>query len=387
MVMESAVLPRDTLFSRLKRLHWGLIAIIFLIVLVGTGLLYGAGAPGGSWEPYAEKHLTRFVAGLGVAILIAVIDLRHIYRISYGVYFLAIILLALVPVIGVTAMGATRWLDFGILRIQPSELAKIGIILALAKYYHTRPLASVSTIPGIAIALVMILLPVGLTFIQPDLGTALMLCMVGAGLMFACGVSWKFFALGIAGATSMLPVAWHFLKDYQKQRVLTFLDPENDPLGAGYHILQSKIAIGSAGFWGKGYMEGSQSHLLFLPEKHTDFIFTLLTEDFGMAGALVLMALYLTLILTNIGIAVRSRHQYGTALVLGVTLTIFLYAFINMAMVMGLMPVVGVPLPFVSFGGTALLTLMVSIGLVMNIHVHRNSNLPGAAGLKGSRSF
>lgn len=380
--MQHSAFARDTLPAKALRMHLPLVGVVTLLVAVGVVLLYAAA--NGAWAPYATAHMSRYGIGLLIVFCVALIDIKHLHRWAYWFYAFALALLVLVPVMGHAAMGATRWLTVGGVRLQPSELMKIALILALARYYHNRSLATINTLPGIVLPLVMIGLPALLTAMQPDLGTSVLLILMGAGVMFASGVSWKLYALGFMGGAAFMPVAWLFLlHDYQKNRILTFMDPGRDPLGAGYHILQSKIAIGSAGFWGKGYMEGSQSHLLFLPEKHTDFIFTLMSEDFGMVGALVVMGLYLALILIGVSIASRSRSQFGTAVALGVTLTVFIYAFINMAMVMGLMPVVGVPLPFISYGGTALLTLMTGIGLLMNVHVHRHTSLPGAAGITG----
>jgi rod shape determining protein RodA len=369
--------------EKLKRLHWPLVFVLTTIAVIGTVLLYGAA--GGSMDPHAGRHISRFVFGLVVAALMATFDPRFFYQLAYPLYIFALLLLVLVDIIGFTAMGATRWLDVGFIRIQPSELMKVGIVLALARFYHSRPPGAASTLVNMAVPVMLMAMPAALVMLQPDLGTAMLMIFIGTGLMFAAGVTWKFFALGIVSALAMLPVAWSLLHDYQRQRVLTFLDPDRDPLGAGYHVMQSKIAIGSSGFWGKGYMEGSQSHLLFLPEKHTDFIFTLMTEDFGMAGALVLIGLYVFLLLLCISISMRCRSQFLLLTVMGVTITFFVYSFINMSMVMGLLPVVGVPLPLVSFGGTSMLTLMVGMGLVLNAYVHRDLYMPGSPGIKSAR--
>ena len=379
-------LTQNSFIEKLKRLNLAYIIVVCVLASIGVALLYSAAY--GSWSPYAERHLVRFAMGLGLALFIAFLPLRLIFKTSYLVYFAAIILLVLVQVAGVTAGGATRWLDIGFMRIQPSELAKIAIVLAAARFYHQRQLDTVKRFPSVAFVAIGILIPAFLTVIQPDLGTCLFLLMVGAGVMFFAGVPWGYFASAIVAALAFIPIAWNFLlHDYQKGRVLTFLDPTRDPLGAGYHIIQSKIAIGSAGFWGKGFMQGSQSQLQFLPEKHTDFIFTLLTEDFGAAGALVVIGLYIALILMGVYMAMRNLNQYCSLVIAGVTTTLFVYAFINMAMVMGLMPVVGLPLPFLSYGGTSLLTLMVSVGLVLNMDLNRYNHLPGASGLSSGRYF
>ena len=384
--MPTNSLMQNTFVEKLKRLNLAYIAVVCILASIGVLLLYSAAH--GSWTPYAERHLVRFVMGLGMALVIAFLPLRLIFKMSYLIYFLAIVLLILVQVMGVSAGGATRWLDVGFMRIQPSEIAKIAIVLAAARFYHQRQIDTIKSFSAVVFVAVGILIPVGLTIIQPDLGTSLFLMMVGAGVMFFAGVPWGYFAGAFAAGLALIPVAWNFfLHDYQKGRVLTFLDPSRDPLGAGYHIIQSKIAIGSAGFWGKGFMQGSQSQLQFLPEKHTDFIFTLLTEDFGAAGALIVISLYLTLILMGVYMSIRNLNQYCSLVIAGVTTTLFVYAFINMAMVMGLMPVVGLPLPFLSYGGTSLLTLMVSLGLVLNMDLNRYYHLPGASGLSSGRYF
>ncbi len=377
---------KDSFFSKIKRVNYPYLLVITILACFGVILLYGASA--GNWDPYASRHLVRFGMGVLLALFIAFLPLRLIFNSSYFLYFIAIMLLVLVPIIGIKSMGATRWLDLGFIRIQPSEIAKIAVILMLARFYHQRQLVVVNMIPAVLLMVMAVLLPALLTASQPDLGTALLLTMVGGGVMFFAGVSWKYFALAFSAGVAFLPIAWQFLlHDYQKGRVLTFLDPTRDPLGAGYHIIQSKIAIGSAGFWGKGFMQGSQSQLQFLPEKHTDFIFTLMTEDFGMAGALVVMGLYLGLILMGVYMAVRNLNQFSSLVIMGITMTFFVYACINMAMVMGLMPVVGLPLPFISYGGTSLLTLMIGVGLVLNMDINRFNHLPGASGLSTDRSF
>lgn len=379
-------LEKHTVFWKFKRLNYFYLFLVVLLALFGVLLLYGAAH--GSWDPYAQRHLVRFMVGLVLALGIAFAPMRLIYHASYPLYFFAVFLLLLVPFIGITSMGATRWIDLGVMRLQPSEIAKIALILAVAKFYHKRQALVVDSLPAIVLVGAIIMLPALLTVIQPDLGTALLLVMVGLGLMFFAGVNWRYFAGVVVAGLAFLPIAWQFLlHDYQKGRILTFIDPSRDPTGAGYHIIQSKIAIGSAGFWGKGFMQGSQAQLQFLPEKHTDFIFTLMTEDFGMAAALGVILCYIALILLGILMAVRNLNQFGSLVILGVTMTLFVYAFVNIAMVMGLLPVVGLPLPFISYGGTSLLTLMVGVGLLLNMDINRFTHLPGAGGLSSGRNF
>jgi rod shape determining protein RodA len=304
---------------------------------------------------------------------VALIDIRFWYRYAYAFYALALVLLAVVEVAGTVGMGARRWVDLGLFQLQPSEIMKVALILALARYFHGVALEDVGRIPLLAIPLAVVLLPVALVLRQPDLGTALLIAMSGVGLFFAAGVRlWKF-ALGLAAAVAAVPLAWKFLlHDYQRDRVRIFLDPEADPLGAGYHAIQSKIALGSGGLFGKGFLQGTQSHLNFLPEGQTDFIFTMLAEEFGLAGCLALIGVYLLILAYGTAIALRARSQFARLLALGVTLTFFLYMFINIAMVTGLLPVVGVPLPLVSYGGTAMLTLLFGFGLVISSYIHRD---------------
>jgi rod shape determining protein RodA len=303
---------------------------------------------------------------------VALVDIRLWLRWSYLFYLVALVLLVLVEVKGTVGMGAQRWISLGFFQLQPSEVMKVALVLALARYFHGGSAEEVGR-PGFLVPpLLMTLAPVALVLKQPDLGTALMLLLAAGALFFVAGVRmWKFAVVVIAGLVAV-PVGWQFLHDYQKQRVLTFLNPESDPLGAGYHIMQSKIALGSGGMFGKGFLLGSQSHLNFLPEKQTDFIFTMLAEEFGLVGGLALLGLYVLILIFGFAIAYRSRSHFGRLLAMGVTTTFFIYVFINIAMVMGLIPVVGVPLPLVSYGGTAMLTLLLSFGFLMSVYIHRD---------------
>jgi rod shape determining protein RodA len=284
-------------------------------------------------------------------------------------------LLVWVDLHGRTGMGAQRWIDIGVLQLQPSEMMKVALVLALASYFHPLTPEEIGNPLRLIIPTGLILAPAALVMKQPDLGTAMMLVLAGGAMFFLAGVRWWKFVIVIAGAAGGAPIAWRFLRDYQKNRILNFINPENDPLGAGYHSLQSKIAIGSGGFFGKGYMQGSQAHLSFLPEKHTDFIFTMLAEEWGLMGGLLLLTLYTFVFVYGYAIAFRSRSQFGRLLALGITTNFFLYVFINTAMVMGLVPVVGVPLPLISYGGTAMLTVMFGFGLLMSVYVHRDTRI------------
>jgi rod shape determining protein RodA len=307
---------------------------------------------------------------------IALVDVRFLFRYAYLVYFGALALLIAVEIVGSSGMGAQRWIDLKVIQLQPSELMKVAIVLALARYFHGLSPEEISRPFYLVVPIVIALAPAGLVLKQPDLGTTAMLLMVATVVFFCAGVRlWKFAVVGLLGL-SAIPIGWQFLRAYQRQRVLTFLDPESDPLGAGYHILQSKIALGSGGLFGRGFLQGSQSHLNFLPEKQTDFIFTMLAEEFGMIGGLVLLGLYAILLIYGLAIALRSRNQFGRLLAVGITCNIFLYVFINIAMVMGIVPVVGVPLPLISYGGTAMLTVMAALGLLMSVYIHRDVRIP-----------
>ncbi len=363
-----------TLADKIRRLDWRLVLVLIGVAGVGTAALYSAG--GMKPDPWAAKHATRFAVGAAIMLLVALVDLRVWMRLAYPAYVVAVVLLVAVDLIGKGAMGAQRWLDLGVIQIQPSELMKIAAILALARYFHGLSREQVGRIVYVIPPILAIIVPVGLVMVQPDLGTAMVLLCTGAAMMFVAGVKlWKFLLAGSLGA-ACLPVAWKFMHEYQRNRVRIFLDPDLDPLGAGYHILQSKIAIGSGGMLGKGFGMGTQSTLNFLPEKQTDFIFTMWTEETGLRGALLLLALYVAIILYAYIVALRARSHFGRLLAMGIGITVFLYVFINMGMVMGLLPVVGVPLPLVSYGGTAMLTVMFACGLLLGINVHRDLVLP-----------
>jgi rod shape determining protein RodA len=363
--------PQQTLPEKLWNINWGFVLVITALACVGFAMLYSAA--NGSWQPWAGRQAIRFGIALIVMLAIALVDLRFWLKWGYLLHFLAFVLLLTVPVFGHFGMGAQRWIDLGVVQIQPSEIMKVTMVLALAKYFHGLAPEDVGRVHLlIAPALLVVLVPAAVVLKQPDLGTAMMLVLGGGAMFFLAGVRWWKFAVVIVGTASAVPVVWGFLRDYQKNRIITFLNPENDPLGAGYHSLQSKIAIGSGGVFGKGYMQGSQAHLSFLPERQTDFIFTMLAEEWGLLGGLALLALYTLVFVYGYAIAFRSRNQFGRLLALGITTNFFLYVFINTAMVMGLLPVVGVPLPLISYGGTAMLTVMFGFGLLMGVYIHRD---------------
>ena len=362
--------PEFTFGQKLLNLHWFLVFLICMTAAIGVAMLYSAA--NGSFQPWASRHMVRFGVGLVVMITIALIDVRIWLRYAYVFYGLSLVLLILVEIMGYVGMGAQRWLDLGYFNLQPSELMKIALVLALARYFHGLSLEGVERPTRLIMPLLMVFTPAGLVLRQPDLGTALMLILASGGIFFVAGVRIWQFALVIVSGLIAAPVGWQFLHEYQKARIMTFLNPEADPLGAGYHIIQSKIALGSGGMTGKGYMQGTQGHLNFLPEMQTDFIFTMLAEEFGLVGGLGLLAMYGLLLVYGVAIATRSYSQFGRLVAMGVTVTFFLYVFINIAMVMGLIPVVGVPLPLISYGGTAMMTLLIGFGLLIGVWVHRD---------------
>jgi len=370
----------DTVFSTKKRsfgekffsMSFSYLFIIVLVGIVGVAVLYSAG--GGNWRPWALPQLIRFLVGFAALLIMAMINIKFFAKYAYIFYFLGLMLLVVVEVFGHIGMGAQRWIDLGFFKLQPSEFMKIALVLALAKYFHNTSLQHIETSSGILPPVIMALLPVGLIYLQPDLGTSLMLAFVTVAMLFAVGVQiWKFVMVGAAAVVS-LPILWYFMHDYQKNRVLTFLNPERDPLGSGYHIIQSKIALGSGGLFGKGFLDGSQSHLNFLPEKHTDFIFTMLAEEFGFTGALIVLGLNVLLIIYGYIFAFRTTSYFGKLVIIGLNTNYFLYVFINIAMVLGLLPVVGVPLPLISYGGTVILSIMASFGIIMSAYVNKDEN-------------
>ena len=360
--------------GRLVRLNWVLLALLSLIAAIGVATLYSVAE--GSWSPYASRHLVRFCLALALLVGVGITPLRFWLQLAYPAYFGALGLLMLVPVIGETNMGAERWIALGGFQLQPSELMKIALVMALARYYHGLDWGRVNHPVMLVPPLGMIAVPTGLVFLQPDLGTAILTALTGLSVVVLAGLSWRWMVsgaiLGFFGVVAAIQMS--LIKPYQLERITAFRDPTIDPLGANYHANQSKIAIGSGGVEGKGYMEGTQSQLGFLPEMHTDFIFTIFGEEFGLVGALGLLGLYFAVFLTATGIAVRVRSHFGRLLTMGVSLTFIMYVLINTGMVMGLAPVVGVPLPLVSYGGTVMIAVMGGFGLVMSAWVYRNQD-------------
>ncbi|MGJ8604476.1 MAG: rod shape-determining protein RodA [Marivita sp.] len=357
-------------------INWPL--VILLTAIAGVGLLMLYSVAGGSMSPWAEPQMKRYALGLAVMFVVAMVPIWFWRNMSVMAYLVALALLVAVEFFGSVGMGAQRWINLGFMRLQPSELMKIAMVMILAAYYDWLPIKKISHPFWVLVPVFIILLPTFLVLTQPDLGTAILLVAGGGLMMFLAGVHWAYFgtviAAGIGGIYAVFlsrGTDWQLLKNYQFRRIDTFLDPSSDPLGAGYHITQAKIAMGSGGWTGRGFMQGTQSRLNFLPEKHTDFIFNTLAEEFGFIGGISLLLLYVLILIFCIVSALQNRDRYSSLLILGTGVTFFLYFAVNMSMVMGLAPVVGVPLPLVSYGGSAMLVLMIAFGLVQSAHIHR----------------
>ena len=370
---------RDRLIVKLAQIDWTLMLVLCLIAGTGAAMLYSIS--GLSWEPWAAKHLVRFGLCIGMMIVLATVDARLWFMSAYPVYGFGLVLLIAVEIVGDVSLGAQRWLDLGFVRLQPSEIMKIGLVLALARFYHGLSAEAAKFSWRLVVPVVLIAMPTLLVAHQPDLGTAVLLASSGGAVMVLAGLSLRVVgALAALLAASIPPFVMFVLHDYQRSRILTFLNPEADPSGSGYHILQSKIALGSGGLLGKGYGLGSQSQLNFLPEKHTDFIFATLAEEFGFIGCISVLLLFAAAITIALRIASVSHSHFGRLGAAGVTATFALYVMINGAMVMGLAPVVGVPMPLLSYGGTVMLTVMVGFGLVQSVRVHRYSEITSGRG-------
>ncbi len=357
-------------------MNWPL--TLLLISTASAGFLMLFSVAGGSWTPWAEPQMERFGLGLTVMFIIALVPIWFWRNMSVLAYLGSIALLIFVELFGTIGMGAQRWIDLGFMRLQPSEVMKVALVMVLAAYYDWLPAHKTSRPLWVIIPVVLILVPTAMVLKQPDLGTSILLLAAGGGLMFLAGVHWAYFAAVIAAGVGLITAVfnsrgtdWQLLKDYQFRRIDTFLDPSTDPLGAGYHITQSKIALGSGGWNGRGFMQGTQSRLNFLPEKHTDFIFTTLAEEFGFVGGITLLILYALILIFCMVTALSTKDRFSSLVTLGIALNFFLFFAVNMSMVMGLAPVVGVPLPMVSYGGSAMLVLMAAFGIVQSAHIHR----------------
>jgi rod shape determining protein RodA len=374
--LEASIRRVPTGLKKVLYFHWPLALLLSAVSCAGFLMLYSVA--GGDIDQWAMPQIMRFGVGMAVMLVFAFVPLKFWQSVSFLAYLVGLALLILVDVMGDIGMGAQRWIDLGVVRLQPSELMKIGLVMVLAAYYDWLPEEKLSRPVWVIIPLFLIALPTMLVLRQPDLGTAILLVMGGGVMMFVAGVSWWYFAtsvfLGVGAVAAVMyskGTEFQLLKDYQYRRITTFLDPSTDPLGAGYHITQSKIALGSGGVSGRGFMQGTQSRLNFLPEKHTDFIFTTLAEEFGFVGSITLLTLYLLIVVFCVTSALSNRNRYGALLTMGIAAAFFFYFAVNMAMVMGLAPVVGVPLPLVSYGGSAMMVLLAGFGLVQSAHVHR----------------
>lgn len=365
--------------ERFQKIDVRILLLVTFISSIGFLTLYSAA--GGSLSPWASKQIIRFTAGTGLLVLIACVDIRFWLRQSYLIYVICLFLLIAVELMGRIGMGAQRWIDLYVFHLQPSELMKLALLMALARYFHDLTYEEVGKIRRLLFPITLLSLPSLLVLRQPDLGTALVLIFSSAAVFYVSGLRLWMILTFLGAALAAFPILWHVLHDYQKKRILTFLNPESDPLGSGYHILQSKITIGSGGWFGKGFLGSTQGALQFLPERHTDFIFAFFCEEFGIVGGAFLLFLYGILIAYGYRISLQSRSAYGRFLGIGLTTLFFLYVFINTAMVMGLLPVVGVPLALLSYGGTAMLTVLMGLGLLLSIAIHRHVRIGRAGGL------
>jgi rod shape determining protein RodA len=352
---------------------WTLLAVVLLITMVGVVNIYSASSTYRDiGTPYYLKQLYWILAGLTVSFTICSLDYHLLEDFAYWLYGAVLVLLVLVLLIGKTTMGATRWLHLGFFNIQPSEPMKIVIIMTFARFFSRYPVFKGLTLRDLVYPLLLLGIPAALIMKQPDLGTAVLVSLIGGTMLLFVGVRWSALATLFAAAIPMVYLGWRFgLHDYQKKRVYNFLNPDLDPQGSGYHIIQSKIAVGSGAIFGKGYMQGTQSQLRFLPEQHTDFAFSVFAEEWGFVGCLAMLALYLFLILWGLGIAKRCNDRFGALMAVGVCAMLFWHILINMGMVIGLFPVVGVPLPFFSYGGTSMVTSMIGVGILLNISMRR----------------
>ena len=356
--------------AKLLRISWSYVLLLCALAGIGYVALYSAA--GGSPEPYAARHILRFAFGLLMMLGIALIDIRFIARLAWPAYAAGVTLLALVLRMGHVGKGAQRWIDLGGMQWQPSELMKICLVLALASWFHRAAWERVGNPLFLIPPALATLLPVALILKEPNLGTAVITAVVGGAVFLGAGMRWWKILLVVGLVAGSTPLIYSHLHDYQRARIDTFLNPESDKLGAGYNIIQSKIALGSGGIWGKGFLQGTQAHLDFLPEKQTDFIFTVIAEEFGLVGCLAVVTLLMLITLGGMAIALRCRHQFGRLVAMGISVNFFMYCLVNIAMVTGAIPVGGVPLPLVSHGGSAMLTVMLGFGVLMSVHVHRD---------------
>ena len=360
--------PTNILLTKFLKINWVIVLCVVFLGLVGVAALYSAA--GGNWNPWAKSHLTRLIIGVFLMFIITFIHPKFFYKITLISFLLGLMSLVFVKFFGVGSVQ--RWITIGGLNVQPSELMKFALILMLARYFDQLPKINFNRLFSYVIPILYIIIPGLIVISQPDLGTGLTIIILGFAILFYVGVSLKFVFIFLLTFISSVPIIWQQLYDYQKNRILVFLNPEIDSLGSGYQIIQSKIAIGSGGLFGKGYLLGSQSRLNYLPEKHTDFIFTLISEELGFFGAMTIILIFCVLIASIVKISFTVDTLFSKVIVFGVGLLLFLYLTLNIGMVCGLLPVVGAPLPLISYGGTSLFTILISVGVVLSINVHKN---------------
>lgn len=367
-------LEKESVIGKISRLNWLLIGSIMILSIIGLLMLYSAA--GGNYRLWMLRQFIYLIIFFPVMIFIAITDVNFWFRHTYKFYFFGLLLLLIVYFSGHYAMGATRWFRIGFITVQPSEIMKVFLVLSMAKYFHNIEAEDIKKVKYFLIPMMFILVPAYLIFKQPDLGTALIFSFVGFVILFVAGVMmWKFILTAIAGLIS-IPILWNFvLHNYQKDRIINFLNPNNDPMGTGYNIIQSKIAVGSGGLFGKGFVNGTQTQLGFLPEKQTDFIFTILSEEFGFIGSVSIVFLCAFITFISIFSATKSFNQYSRLVITGITSIFFFHSFINIGMSIGLLPVVGAPLPFMSYGGTITATMLIGFGFVLNVCLYKDSEL------------
>ena len=368
MFQHSRLNAELTFFQKLKNLDYVLLSSLILLSVISMFVMYST--DGGEILQHTKSHFIKLIIFFSLMLLISFLNIKFWHISSYFIYFIIILLLIWVSIYGLKVSGSQRWINLYFIVLQPSELMKIGVILCLAKYYHRLKIDDVNSITSISVAIAIILIPIILVLSQPDLGTSILIASSGLIILWLGGVKVKYFIISFITFLISLPFIISILKPYQKLRILTFLDPERDPLGAGYQIIQSKIAIGSGGMSGKGFLKGTQSYLNFLPEKHTDFIFTLFSEEFGFLGSVSLLMLYAVIIIRIIRIAVISRSNFAKLFCFGFAFAIFIYVVVNLSMVLGLLPIVGSPLPIMSYGGSSMLATMIGFGIVLSAKIN-----------------
>ena len=373
MYLHSKLENKNNFFRKIKDIDFVLFISILLLGLVSLATIYST--DGGEILFHTKSHFTKFLIFTILMLIISFINIRFWFSIGYFSYLVIIVMLIWTINFGITVSGSQRWIDLYFINIQPSELMKIFIILCLAKFFHRKRLENINSFYSVIISLIIIFLPMSLVIIQPDLGTSLLISISGIVVLWFAGLNHKYFFYSFLISILSLPFIISFLKPYQKLRVLTFLNPDRDPLGAGYQIIQSKIAVGSGGLFGKGFLKGTQSYLEFLPEKHTDFIFTLFSEEFGFIGSVLLLCLYALIIYRIIRIGAISRSYFAKLYCYSFSVSMFIYIVINMSMVLGLLPIVGSPLPIMSYGGSSMLATMIGFGIVMSAKIHSNQSI------------